>query len=118
MARMLSIRGCATISKVTIAQKTSVTRSHQVREESRIHINVQQFFDELDLRRGSPKFDISSPTDDAKNIRSLTVKQTQRVEAESDFSLCRGMSRSPTASGAKLHRLAVSKESENFPANV
>ena len=79
------------------------------------HINVQQFFDEWIYGAGAPKFDISYAYDDAKHQIALTVKQTQRVEGRVGLFHVPVDVEITTASGAKLHRLAVSKESETFP---
>src|SRR5258708_23790279 len=78
-------------------------------------INVQQFFDEWIYGAGTPKFDISYAYDDAKHQIALTVKQTQRVEGRVGLFHVAVDVEITTASGAKLHRLAVSKEAETLP---
>ena len=79
------------------------------------HINVQQFFDEWIYGAGAPKFDVSYAYDDGKHQIALTVKQTQKVEGHvGNFHVSVDVEIT-TASGAKLHRIAVSKEAETFP---
>ncbi|HEY4817306.1 MAG TPA: M1 family aminopeptidase [Candidatus Acidoferrum sp.] len=78
------------------------------------HINVQQFFDEWIYGAGAPKFDLSYTYDDAKHQVALTVKQTQKVEGRIGVFHVPVDVEITTASGAKFHRIAVSKETETF----
>jgi aminopeptidase N len=78
------------------------------------HIDVQQFFDQWIYGAGAPKFDISYTYDDAKHQMALTVKQTQKVEGRVGIFHVPIEVEITTASGAKLHRIAVSKETETF----
>src|SRR3984893_9325461 len=78
------------------------------------HINVQQFFDEWIYGAGAPKFDLSYTYDDAKHQVALTVKQTQKVEGRIGVFHVPVDVEITTASGAKLHRIPVSKETETF----
>jgi aminopeptidase N len=78
------------------------------------HIDVQQFFDEWIYGAGAPKFDVSYAYDDSKHQVALTVKQTQKVEGRVGIFHAPVDVEITTASGAKLHTVAVSKESETF----
>jgi aminopeptidase N len=78
------------------------------------HINVQQFFDEWIYGAGAPKLDVSYTFDEAKHQIALTVKQTQKLEGRVGIFHLPVDVEITTASGAKLHRIAVSKESETF----
>jgi aminopeptidase N len=78
------------------------------------HINVQQFFDEWIYGAGAPKFDLSYTYDDAKHEVALTVKQTQKVEGHVGIFHVPVDVEITAASGAKSHRIAVSKDSETF----
>jgi len=78
------------------------------------HINVQQFFDEWIYGAGAPKFDVSYSYDDAKHQVAITVKQTQRLEGRIGIFHLPVDIEITTASGPKIHRIAVSKESETF----
>jgi aminopeptidase N len=78
------------------------------------HINVQQFFDEWIYGAGAPKLDVSYTFDEAKHQMALTVKQTQKLEGRVGIFHLPVDVEITTASGAKLHRIAVSKESETF----
>src|SRR6266478_1976285 len=78
------------------------------------HINLQQFFDEWVYGAGAPKFDVSYAYDDAKHQVALTVKQTQKVEGHVGIFHVPVDIEITTASGAKLHTVAVSKEAETF----
>jgi aminopeptidase N len=78
------------------------------------HINVQQFFDEWIYGAGAPRFDVSYTFDDAKHQIALTAKQTQKLEGRVGIFHLPIDVEITTASGAKLHRIAVSKESETF----
>ena len=78
------------------------------------HIDVQQFFDEWIYGAGAPKFEVGYKYEEGKHQIALTVKQTQKVEGHVgifhvpvDFEVT-------TASGAKLHSIAVSKDAETF----
>jgi aminopeptidase N len=78
------------------------------------HVNVQQFFDEWIYGAGAPMFEVGYKYEEGKHQIALTVKQTQKVEGHV------GIFRVPvdvevtTASGAKLHSIAVSKDAETF----
>jgi aminopeptidase N len=78
------------------------------------HTNVQQFFDEWIYGAGAPKFDVSYTYDDVKHQLALTVKQTQKVEGHVGIFHVPVDVEITTASGPKLHRIAVSKDSETF----
>jgi aminopeptidase N len=78
------------------------------------HIDVQQFFDQWIFGAGAPKFDVSYTYDDAKHQIALTVKQTQKVEGRVGIFHVPVEVEITTAFGAKLHRIAVSKEAETF----
>src|ERR1700686_1197259 len=78
------------------------------------HVDVQQFFDQWIYGAGAPKFDVSYTYDDAKHQLALTVKQTQKVEGRVGIFHVPVEVEITTASGAKLHRIAVSKEAETF----
>jgi aminopeptidase N len=78
------------------------------------HINLQQFFDEWIYGAGAPKFDVSYSYDDAKHQIALTVKQTQKVEGRVGIFHVPVDVEITTASGAKLHKIAVAKDSETF----
>jgi aminopeptidase N len=78
------------------------------------HINLQQFFDQWIYGAGAPKFDVGYTYDDAKHQIALTVKQTQKVEGHVGIFQVPVDVEITTASGAKLHRIAVSKENETF----
>jgi aminopeptidase N len=78
------------------------------------HISVQQFFDEWIYGAGAPKFDVSYTYDDSKHQVALTVKQTQKVEGRVGIFHVPVDVEITTASGAKLHRIDVSKEAETF----
>jgi len=82
-------------------------------EESN-HLNVQQFFDEWIYGAGAPKFDVSYTYDDGKHQIALNVKQTQKVEGRVGVFHVPADVEITTASGAKLHRIGVSKETETF----
>jgi len=69
----------------------------------------------MDYGAGAPKFDVSYAYDDAKHQIILTVKQTQKVEGRVGIFHVPVDVEVTTASGAKFHKLAVSKESETFP---
>ncbi len=78
------------------------------------HINVQRFFDQWIYGAGAPKFDVSYTYDDAKHQIALEVKQTQKVEGRVGIFHVPVEVEITTASGPKLHRIAVSKEAETF----
>ena len=78
------------------------------------HIDVQQFFDEWIYGAGAPKFDVGYAYDDGKHQIALTVKQTQKVEGHVGIFHVPVDVEVTTASGAKLHRIIVSKEAESF----
>jgi aminopeptidase N len=78
------------------------------------HIDVQQFFDEWIYGAGAPKFDVSYAYDDSKHQIALTVKQTQKVDGRVGIFHVPVDVEVTTASGAKLQRIAVSKEAETF----
>src|SRR5260370_2032999 len=78
------------------------------------HISVQQFFDEWIYGAGAPKFDVSYTYDDSKHQLALTVKQTQRVEGHVGIFHVPVDVEITTASGAKSHKIAVSKDAETF----
>jgi aminopeptidase N len=78
------------------------------------HIDVQQFFDEWIYGAGAPKFDVSYTYDDSKHQVALTVKQTQKVEGRVGIFHAPVDVEITTGSGAKLHRIDVSKEVETF----
>ena len=78
------------------------------------HIDVQQFFDEWIYGAGAPKFDVSYTYDDAKHQLALTVKQTQKIEGRVGIFHVPVDIEITTASGAKLHSIAVTKDSETF----
>jgi aminopeptidase N len=78
------------------------------------HINVQQFFDEWIYGAGAPKFDLTYTYDEAKHQIALTVKQAQKVEGRVGIFHVPVDVEITTASGAKLHRIAISKETETF----
>jgi aminopeptidase N len=79
------------------------------------HISVQQFFDEWIYGAGAPKFDVSYTYDDSKHQLALTVKQTQKVEGHVGIFHVPVDVEITTASGAKSHRIDVSKDTETFP---
>jgi len=78
------------------------------------HIDVQQFFDEWIYGAGAPKFEVGYTYDDGKHQIALTVKQTQKVEGRVGIFHVPVDVEVTTASGSKVHRIAVSKESETF----
>src|SRR5712664_2084951 len=78
------------------------------------HINVQQFFDEWIYGAGAPKFDVSYTYEDGKHQIALTVKQTQKVEGHVGIFHVPVDIEITTASGAKSHKIAVSKGAETF----
>lgn len=78
------------------------------------HIDVQQFFDEWIYGAGAPKFEIGYMYDDAKHQIALTVKQTQKAEGRVGIFHVPVDVEITTASGSKVHRIAVSKEAETF----
>jgi aminopeptidase N len=78
------------------------------------HINVQQFFDEWIYGAGAPKFEVGYTYDDGKHQIALTVKQTQRAEGRVGIFHIPVDVEITTASGSKVHRIAVSKEAETF----
>jgi len=78
------------------------------------HINVQQFFDEWIYGAGAPKFDVSYAYDDGKHQVALSVKQIQKVEGHVGSFHVPVDVEITTASVAKLHRVAVSKDAETF----
>jgi aminopeptidase N len=78
------------------------------------HINLQQFFDQWVYGAGAPKFDVSYAYDDAKHQIALSVKQTQKVEGHVGIFHVPIDVEITTASGAKLHNIAVTKEAETF----
>jgi aminopeptidase N len=78
------------------------------------HIDVQQFFDEWIYGAGAPKFDVSYIYDDSKHQVALTVKQTQKVEGRVGIFHAPVDVEITTGSGAKSHRIDVSKEVETF----
>jgi aminopeptidase N len=78
------------------------------------HITVQQFFDQWIYGAGAPKFDVSYTYDGAKHQIALAVKQTQKVEGHVGIFHVPVQVEVTTASGAKSHQIAVSKESETF----
>jgi aminopeptidase N len=78
------------------------------------HISVQQFFDEWIFGAGAPKFDVTYTYDDSKHQLALTVKQTQKVEGRVGIFHVPVDVEITTASGARLHTIAVSKEAETF----
>jgi len=78
------------------------------------HINVQQFFDEWIYGAGAPKFEVGYTYEDGKHQIALTVKQTQRVEGHVGIFHVPVDVEITTASGAKLHKIAVSKDTETF----
>src|SRR5260370_4453938 len=84
------------------------------------HISVQQFFDEWIYGAGAPKFDVSYTYDDSKHQLALTVKQTQKVEGHVGIFHVPVDVEITTASGAKSHKIDVSKDTETFslPSNV
>ncbi len=78
------------------------------------HINLQQFFDQWVYGAGAPKFDVSYTYDDAKHQVALTVKQTQKVEGHVGIFHVPVEVEITSSSGAKSHRVTVSKEAETF----
>ena len=78
------------------------------------HIEVQPFFDEWIFGAGAPKFEVSYAYDDAKHQIALAVKQTQKVEGRVGIFHVPVDVEVATASGAKVHTITVSKESETF----
>ena len=78
------------------------------------HISVQQFFDEWIYGAGAPKFDVSYTYDDSKHQLALTVKQTQKVEGHVGIFHVPVDVEITTASGAKSHKIDVSKDTETF----
>jgi aminopeptidase N len=78
------------------------------------HIDVQQFFDQWIYGAGAPRFDVGYTYDDGKHQIALTVKQTQKVEGHVGIFHVPVDIEITTASGAKLHTVAVSKEAETF----
>jgi aminopeptidase N len=78
------------------------------------HIDVQQFFDEWIYGAGAPKFDVSYAYDDSKHQLALTIKQTQQIEGRVGLFHVPVDVEITTASGAKLHRITVTKDSETF----
>ncbi len=78
------------------------------------HIDVQQFFDEWIYGAGAPKFELGYTYDDGKHQIALTVKQTQRAEGRVDIFHVPVDVEITTASGSKVHRIAVSREAETF----
>jgi aminopeptidase N len=78
------------------------------------HINVQQFFDEWIYGAGAPKFEVGYTYEDGKHQIALTVKQTQRVEGHVGVFHVPVDVEITTASGAKSHKIAVSKGAETF----
>jgi len=78
------------------------------------HIDVQQFFDEWIYGAGAPKFEVGYTYDDAKHQIALTVKQTQKAEGRVGIFHVPVDVEITTASGSKVHRIAVSKEAETF----
>jgi aminopeptidase N len=78
------------------------------------HLSLQQFFDQWVYGAGAPKFDITYAYDDSKRQIALTVKQTQKIEGHVGIFHVPVDVEITTPSGAKVHRVAVSKESETF----
>ena len=78
------------------------------------HINVQQFFDEWIYGAGAPKFEVSYKHEEGKRQIALTVKQTQKVDGHVGIFHVPVDVETTTASGAKLHSIAVSKDEETF----
>jgi aminopeptidase N len=78
------------------------------------HVDVQQFFDQWIYGAGAPKFEVRYKYEEGRHEIALTVKQTQKVEGRV------GIFRVPvdleitTGSGAKAHRIIVSKDEETF----
>jgi aminopeptidase N len=78
------------------------------------HINLQQFFDQWVYGAGAPKFEVSYAYDDAKHQVALAVKQTQKVEGHVGIFHVPVEVEITTSSGAKSHRIVISKEAETF----
>src|SRR5258706_11399345 len=78
------------------------------------HINLQQFFDQWIYGAGAPKFDVTYTYDDAKHQIALIVKQTQKVEGHVGIFHVPVDVEITTSSGAKVHRIAISKDTETF----
>lgn len=80
--------------------------------------NVDRFFDQWIYGAGAPRFTVRSSYDEATKKVSLSVKQTQKVEAHV------GLFRVPvevsitTSSGEKLFPIEVSKADETFSFSV
>ena len=78
------------------------------------HISVQQFFDEWIYGAGAPKFEVGYKYEEGKHQIALTVKQTQKVDGHVGIFHVPVDVEVTTASGAKLHSIAVSKAEETF----
>jgi aminopeptidase N len=76
------------------------------------HIDVQEFFDQWVYGAGAPKFDVSYAYDDSKHQVALTVKQMQKAEGRVGIFNVPVEVEITTASGAKSHRIAVTKQEE------
>lgn len=87
--------------------------------EESSHTNVDQFFSQWLYGAGAPKFDLSYSYDNDKHQVTLTVKQTQKVEARVGIFHVPVDVEITTSSGPKLYSITVSKPEAifTFPAS-
>jgi aminopeptidase N len=95
---------------------TSADLSKAIEEAT--HNNVDAFFQQWIYGAGAPKFEVSYVYDEAKRQVALTVKQTQKRDAQVGFFQVPVDVEITTAGGPRLYPIHVTQESEvfTFPA--